>query len=222
MKQKELERMRGVLAANGLDGYIISTKDKYFTEYSDYDKNRIYKLTGFYSGIGWLLITKNKVSFYTASIYEFEAKQGVFSEFEVYNIEKDGFFSDVANIKIGYTGDFHSVTEIGFLTKHAKKKNNTLLNVKDIFNISFTENDDSKLPTEKVIILDQEYTGVNSEKKIGMLLDRWQPGADFVLISDQASVLWLLNIRGRDTKYTPFVFGFLLISKNPKIDIEKS
>ena len=89
---------------------------------------------------------------------------------------------------------------------------------KIIFNIVFTENDDSKLSTEKVTILEQEYTGVNSEKKIGMLLDRWQPGADFVLISDQASVLWLLNIRGRDTKYTPFVFGFLLVSKNGKVE----
>ena len=41
--------------------------------------------------------------------------------------------------------------------------------------------------------------------------------SDFLFITASENNAWLLNIRGRDTKYTPIPYSHILIDKNKKI-----
>ena len=40
---------------------------------------------------------------------------------------------------------------------------------------------------------------------------------DFLLVTASENNAWLLNIRGRDAKYAPIPFSYILIDKNKKI-----
>jgi Xaa-Pro aminopeptidase len=57
-----------------------------------------------------------------------------------------------------------------------------------------------------------EYAGRSADEKreqiAGLLRDAKQ---DAAVITDPASIAWLLNIRGGDVPYTPFVLGFALV-----------
>ena len=50
--------------------------------------------------------------------------------------------------------------------------------------------------------------------------------ADFILITASENAAWLLNIRGRDSKYSPIPHCYVLISKDKKIsffcDLQKN
>ena len=41
--------------------------------------------------------------------------------------------------------------------------------------------------------------------------------SDYLFITASENNAWLLNIRGRDTKYTPIPYSYILIDKNKNI-----
>lgn len=69
------------------------------------------------------------------------------------------------------------------------------------------------IPSTPIITLGEDLTGESRESKIGRLR-KWLvlQGADAILISGLDQIAWLLNVRGQDIDYNPFVISYLLVS----------
>ena len=60
--------------------------------------------------------------------------------------------------------------------------------------------------------------GNSHKSKINKIVNNLKKNkADFQFISASENCAWLLNIRGRDTKYTPLPNSYILIDKHKKV-----
>jgi Xaa-Pro aminopeptidase len=77
------------------------------------------------------------------------------------------------------------------------------------------------IPDHKLaMLLGEEYTGVNSEKKRQMISAEIQKsGADIALISQLDSIAWLLNIRGGDVPRLPVLLAFATLDSKGEMII---
>ena len=70
----------------------------------------------------------------------------------------------------------------------------------------------------KFYVLPNNITGQSSNSKIKKMIKILKrKGADFQFITASENNAWLLNIRGKDTDYTPLPKSYLLLNKNNKI-----
>ena len=70
----------------------------------------------------------------------------------------------------------------------------------------------------KFYILPEKSVGESWKSKINKILSRLKKkGGDFQFITASENIAWLLNIRGKDSKYTPIPSGHMLINQKKKI-----
>ena len=75
-----------------------------------------------------------------------------------------------------------------------------------------------KINKNKFFILPAESVGEKHQSKINKLINYLKRRkSDFLFITASENNAWLLNIRGRDTKYTPIPYSYILIDKNKNI-----
>ena len=69
------------------------------------------------------------------------------------------------------------------------------------------------VPSTPIITLGEDLVGESREAKIGRLR-KWLviQGADAILLTALDEIAWLLNVRGQDIDYNPFVISYLLVS----------
>jgi Xaa-Pro aminopeptidase len=71
--------------------------------------------------------------------------------------------------------------------------------------------------TSQVMILPETITGESSESKINRLVKFLPKGCNYLLLTDPASICWLLNIRGHDIEYNTLLLSYALVSRNEVI-----
>jgi Xaa-Pro aminopeptidase len=75
-------------------------------------------------------------------------------------------------------------------------------------------------PTAPAVPYDVAYAGASSAQKralvAGLLREERQ---DAAVLSDPASIAWLLNIRGQDVAFTPFALGFALLHADGGVEL---
>ena len=70
------------------------------------------------------------------------------------------------------------------------------------------------LPTAPVYLLDEKYTGKSVGDKLAEVREHLdKSGASVLLLTTLDDICWLLNIRGSDIPFVPFVLSYLLIMK---------
>lgn len=69
------------------------------------------------------------------------------------------------------------------------------------------------IPSTPIITLGEDIVGESREAKIGRLR-KWLvlQGADAIIISALDQIAWLLNVRGQDIDYNPYVISHLLVT----------
>lgn len=70
------------------------------------------------------------------------------------------------------------------------------------------------IPQTPVITLDEETVGKTRLGKISSLRKFMMtiPGCEFILLSSLDEIAWVLNIRGEDIEYNPYVISYLLVT----------
>ena len=89
----------------------------------------------------------------------------------------------------------------------------SLVGVPDLIDAVWT--DRPSLPVSGIMTLDEDTVGMTRVQKLewirGFLTDQ---DADYILLSALDEIAWMLNVRGSDIDYNPFVFSYLLISQD--------
>lgn len=217
---QRIENLRKLMKDRKIEAYIIPTSDPHQSEYlPDHYKEREF-ISGFTGSAGTAVVTMDQAKLWTDSRYFLQAASELEnSEFELMKIGDEDYptieeyLEDVVSEfgKIAFNGNLFSVKEYKKLSESMGAR--TLIS--DLDYISKLWNDRPNLRTDKVWLMDENYTGESYESKINRLRDLMEiNGYDYYFLGAIEDICWLLNIRGNDIDYCPVTLSYMLISKD--------
>jgi Xaa-Pro aminopeptidase len=213
MSVSALSALRQELARQGLDGFIVPRADEHLGEYVPAGAERLAWLSGFTGSAGLAVVLAGTAAVFTDGRYVLQLAQQTDPEawqrlhiteqpppeWLATHAPKDG--------RIGY--DPMLISDEG-LTRYADAGLTMVPTRRNPIDAVWTDRPPPpRAPAQPHPLA---YAGRSSEEKradIGKLLrDARQ---DAAVLTDPASIAWLLNIRGADVPFTPFALGFALI-----------
>ncbi len=193
--------LKKFLLENNIEAYYLPKSDRFQSEYLQASEERLQWLTGFTGSAGKLLITPQQTALFTDNRYAVQAKQEVSKDIAVY--------IDESPLKWLQKQAITTLTVDPWLVTDEQLapfvKENIAINYHSLDVL--WENRPAPFYGE-IFIHPLEFSGKPWQEKITDLRENHAS----ILISDPASLCWLLNIRGNDLEYTPLVLGFGLVT----------
>ena len=193
-----INKIKKLIIANNLDGYIIPKNDEFFTEYSK--TNKLFIVANFTGSAGFILILKKTNHLFVDGRYTIQANQQSGRRFNIHEIPYI-WPKDILRK--------HKRQDIGFDPKIFTK--NTLklyfgnsCNLIPI-NCSLFKNKVEIINKENLVYsIKNSIVGessYNKIKRLNKIIKREK--IDNLFISSNENVCWLLNIRGKDLPNSP-------------------
>ncbi len=217
--KEKLTLIRALMNERGVDAYIISDTDPHISEYVP-DYWRIIRwLTGFTGSAGTFVLTQSFAGFWTDYRYLIQAdKQLSGSGVLIMPPEAggtDGYLSWITgNLEphstLGLDGRIFSISIVRKIRRSAEEKNIRIDIECDLISEFWT--DRPALPAEKAFDHLTEFSGRDrNQKLIDVREEMKKQSVDYHLLTSPDDIMWLLNIRGRDIKYSPLLLSFAII-----------
>ncbi len=213
MYADRLTALRAELAEQGLDGLVVPRADEHLGEYVPASAERLAWLTGFTGSAGLAVVLADKAAVFTDGRYVLQlAAQTDPAHWTQLHITDQPPTQWVAQnapagAKIGY--DPLLFAEEGVNRYTAAGVNMVPI---DRNPVDAVWSDRPAPPLAPAVPHPLAHAGRSSEDKradIAKLLTAAKQ--DAAILTDPASVAWLLNIRGEDVPFTPFALGFALV-----------
>ncbi len=209
---EKIEELKKIFKREKIDGYIIPKNDEFFGEYVPEYNDRLNFISNFTGSYGFALVLKDKNYLFVDGRYTLQANNQSGGIFKIITIP-DKMPSDILKgkkLSIGF--DPYLFTERSLFIFFGKKKlklkpiSRNLIDV--IWKRSIIKN------YNKFFLLPNEAISENCQLKIGKISKYLKKKkSDFLFVTASENNAWLLNIRGRDTKYTPIPYSYILIDK---------
>ena len=221
MSVPALAALRQELARRGLDGFIVPRADEHLGEYVPAAAERLAWLTGFTGSAGLAAVLAETAAVFTDGRYVLQlAEQTDPDAWQRLHITEEPPPAWLAghapkNGRIGY--DPLLISEEG-LTRYTDA-GLTMVAV-DHNPIDAVWADRPAPPSAPALPHPLAYAGRTSEDKradIAKVLR--EAKQDAAMLTDPASIAWLLNIRGGDVPFTPFALGFALVHADGAVDL---
>ena len=216
-----LAMLRRQLALQGLQGFIVPRADEHLGEYVPPSAERLAWLTGFTGSAGLAVVLPDKAAVFTDGRYVLQlAAQTNPDLWQRRHIIEDPPHTWLAanappNGRIGY--DPLLVSEEA-LARYSEAGLSMVAVERNPIDAVWT--DRPPPPLAPAVPHALEYAGRTSDEKreqiAGLLREAKQ---DAAVITDPASIAWLLNIRGGDIPYTPFALGFALAHADGGVEL---
>ena len=221
MSQTRLSELREELARQNLDGFIVPRADEHLGEYVPASAERLAWLTGFTGSAGLAVVLPDRAAVFTDGRYVLQlAAQTDAAQWERRHVTEEPppkWLADHARpgARIGY--DPLLIAEEG-LTRYTDSGLTMVPVTCNPVDAIWTNRPPP--PTAPAVPHNLEHAGCSAEQKRAdiakSLTDAKQ---DAAVLTDPASIAWLLNIRGGDVPFTPFALGFALIHANGATDL---
>ena len=216
MIKKRINKLRSQFIKYGIDGYVVPKNDEFFSEYSN--KNRLKFISNFTGSAGYAVILKNRNYLFVDGRYTLQAGKQSGNSFKIITIPNKmpiDILKD-KNLSIGYDPNLFTKKNLSIFFGKSKCKFKPIAkNLVDKIwkrKIKKSKNNFFKLPDNSV---SEKY-----KSKINRVINYLKRRkSDFLFISASENNAWLLNIRGRDTKYTPIPYSYALIDKYKNIKL---
>ena len=212
----KLYKLRKLFRVHKLDGYIVSKNDEFFGEYTDEKNDKLKYISLFSGSFGYALILKKKAYLFVDGRYTLQAKKEKSKNFKVVEIHKNKPSKILKKInkklKIGF--DPKLFTESN-LANNFKTKNSTFVPINEnLIDMIWLRKPSTKI--SKFFKLNSKDVGTNYQYKIEKICNILKKRKiNKLLITAPENLAWILNIRGRDSKYSPLpnCHGILDIKK---------
>ncbi len=218
---ERLAALRRELAGRGLAGFIVPRADEHLGEYVPAAAERLAWLTGFTGSAGLAVVLADRAAVFTDGRYVLQlAAQTDAALWERRHITEEpppGWLAANAppGARIGY--DPLLIAEEG-LARFTEAGLNMVATGDNPIDAVWTDRPAPPLAAAHPHVL--RYAGKPAAEKreeIAAILRKAKQ--DAAVISDPASIAWLLNIRGQDVPFTPFALGFALAHADGRCDL---
>ncbi len=225
-----VKKLRTQLQGLLLDGFIVPHGDEFQNEYLPACNKRLLWLTGFAGSAGMAIILANKAAIFIDGRYTLqvtnEVDMDLFEPLQVpHNKPADWIVQNVkGKTRIGYDPRLMTLKTIENMRKLVARKN------PDCLFVALDENpldliwaDRPAQPLTPVSLHPVKYAGQKASAKIAVLQKELvNAKLDACLLTDQASIAWLFNIRGKDVPHTPLALSYAILHarKKPELMID--
>ena len=216
--RERIEAARALMRSNNWDILIITGTDPHGSEYIAPRWQQVAWLSGFTGEAGDIVITMDHAGLWTDTRYFIQANrqlQGTGIELHKMRVpEQVPIPQWIASLgldepTIAVDALCQSVGAVRELQKAVQSA--IIVPVPDV--IGPLWQDRPGVPSTPIITLGEDLVGESREAKIGRLR-KWLVlhGADAILLTSLDEIAWLLNVRGQDIDYNPYVISYLLVS----------
>jgi Xaa-Pro aminopeptidase len=218
---KKLVSLKSAMKDKGIAAYIIPSADPHLGENIPDHWKIIQWLTGFTGSAATVVIADSFAGLWTDSRYFIQAeKQLSESGFEL--IKPKTFqvqdYMDYlsentsSGIKIGIDGRIFSISKLRILEKKLERKRAVINTDCDLISGLWTD----RPPVQVSVAFDHpvEFCGKDRSRKITEVRELMQKrNISYHLLTSIDDIMWLLNIRGHDIKYSPLLTSFALVGE---------
>ena len=206
--------LRDLMAQNGWDAVVISGSDPHASEYVADRWRQVAWLSGFTGEAGDMVVTQDHAGLWTDSRFFIQAGvQLDGSGVELHKTRVPG----AVRIPEWLSGKVSNVAVDGLCqtVDSVRELENAGLDVVDVPDmLSRIWDDRPQIPVTPVITLSEETVGRSRYDKLTdlrkfLLLN----DCDCMLIPALDQIAWLLNVRGEDIDYNPYVISYLFVSQ---------
>ena len=213
---EKIEKLKKIFKKEKIDGYIVPKNDEFFCEYIPDHNDRLNFISKFNGSYGFALILKNKNFLFVDGRYTLQASKQCGQNFKIVTIPNK-MPSDILKgekLSIGFDPKLFTKKSLSILFGKSKCNYKPIVNnlVDKIWKRKIKEKNNKFFILPKSSVSEKFKSKIN---KISFYLKRKK--SDYLFITASENNAWLLNIRGRDTKYTPIPFSYILIDKNKNI-----
>ncbi len=206
--------LRGWMSGQGVEAFIVPTMDPHNSEYVPEHWQCRQWISGFTGSAGTVVITPKEAFLWADSRYWLQASEQLRDT--PYALKRDLVDETInewlrSHVRgtVGYLPDMMTkpLHEVLFPGVNAKALTD------DPFDLFWT--DRPKLPLSPAERMPDELAGETAKSKLSRLM-AWmeERGKKELLVSDLSEIAWILNLRGDDIPYNPFLISFLLARTN--------
>ena len=216
-----LAALRAEMARQGLDGFIVPRADEHLGEYVPASAERLAWLTGFTGSAGIACVLADRAAVFTDGRYILQMQQqtdgALWERRHVIEESPSAWLAlhAPAGARIGYDPMLLSEEGLGRYTEVGLRMEPVSRNPLDA-----VWTDRPAPPRAKAWAHPLRYAGRGSAEKraeiAGQLRAARQSAA---VLTDPASIAWLLNIRGDDVPFTPFALGFAILHDDARAEL---
>ena len=213
MGNTHLSELRGELVRQSLDGFIVARADEHLGEYVPASAERLAWLTGFTGSAGLAVVLPDCAAVFTDGRYVLQlAAQTDAALWERRHVTEDPPAAWLAaharpGARIGY--DPLLIAEEG-LARYTDAGLTMVPVTRNPVDAVWT--DRPPPPLAPAVPHKLDYAGRSADEKRAEIAKALSDAKqDAAVLTDPASIAWLLNIRGGDVPFTPFALGFALV-----------
>lgn len=222
---QRLERVRRVLAEQGVDGLILPLTDEHRNEYVPAAAERLAWLTGFTGSAGLALILPDRAALFVDGRYTLQAKAQLDPAlFEAHHLIEEPPAKWLAGQlgpgqRIGFDPRLHVKAEVERFRRTCANAGAELVAL-DANPVDAVWRSRPPAPIAPVQLLDERYAGeASADKRARMGAAVAKAGAEVAVLSAPDSIAWLLNIRGGDVPYNPLALAFALLHAEGGVEL---
>ena len=210
--------LRALMRENGWDIVILTGSDPHESEYPALRWKQVEWLSGFTGEAGDLVVTRDHAGLWTDSRYFIQAVrqlEGTGIELHKMRVpEQVPIPQWIASLEMDepvIAVDGLCYTLEAAKTLRGAVPSAVLTSVPDLLSALWEER--PAIPSTPIITLGEDLTGESRDVRLRWLR-KWlvKQGADAFLLTSLDQIAWLLNVRGSDIDYNPFVISYLLIT----------
>ena len=193
----KIDQLRKLFNKYKIEGYLIPKNDQFFNEFIQQDRDRLKYISNFSGSFGLALILKKINYLFTDGRYIQQATNESSKFYKIIDISEQSVFTLLKKlkIKIGFDPEFFKYSFIN--------KNKYLIPInKNLIDLVWKRKKNNTL--NEAYYLNENFSGENYKFKIQKLKNKLKIDKNnFFFISNSENICWLLNLRGKDSPFTP-------------------
>jgi len=208
--------LRNILHSAGLDGFLVPRSDEHLGEYVSDAAERLAWLTGFTGSAGVAVVLTGEAAVFADGRYTLqlaaEVDPTVFARLHLIDEPPPAWIASRAK-RIGYDPWLISEEGLGRLTDAGLEMVPVRPNPIDTI-----WSDRPAPPMQPATPHPLAFAGRSSSEKVDALAGELRAAGEHAsVLTDPASIAWLLNLRGGDLPYTPVALGFAILREDATV-----
>jgi Xaa-Pro aminopeptidase len=217
--------LRGELARRGFTGFIVPRSDEHQGEYVAPAAERLAWLTGFTGSAGLAVVLQDHAAVFTDGRYTLQVRAQVDTKlFETRHIVEEPPGDWLAaklgkGERVAFDARLHTPDGMARLKGGVERAGGEIVAIDDNL-VDAAWRDRPAPPLAPAVPHDTRFAGRgNAEKRAELADTLTKEGFRAAVISDPASVAWLLNMRGGDVPHTPVALSFAILNADSTVDL---